>query len=153
MKVAKMLHIALYQPGIPQNVGAAIRLCACLDLTLDIIEPCGFPWDEKKIKQAGMDYLNEATIIRHNSWDAFKSAYDDWRFVLMTTKASVAYTDFDFSENDILIAGRESAGVPDFVHKEVGGRVLIPMSGKARSLNIINATAMITSEALRQIKL
>ena len=148
-----MLHVALYQPDIPQNVGAAIRLCACMGVTLDIIEPCGFPWDEKKIKQSGMDYLSEATIVRHDSWEAFRAAYEEWRLVLMTTKAAMPYTDFEFSENDILIAGRESAGVPDSVHKDVGGRVLIPMNGKARSLNIINATAMITGEALRQVKI
>jgi len=146
-----MLHIALYQPDIPQNVGAAIRLCACLGLTLDIIEPCGFPWDLKKIKQSGMDYLDETTIVRHNSWDAFKKEYEEWRFILMTTKSSVPYTEFKFSENDILIAGRESAGVPEDIHKQVESRVVIPMAGKSRSLNIINATAMITGEALRQI--
>ena len=148
-----MLHIALYQPDIPQNVGAAIRLCACLGLTLDIIEPCGFPWDLKKIKQSGMDYLDEASIIRHNSWQAFKETYKDKRFILMTTKSSVPYTEFKFSEHDILIAGRESAGVPDDIHAQMDGRVLIPMHGEARSLNIINATAMITGEALRQVKL
>lgn len=145
-----MIHIALYQPDIPQNVGAAIRLCACLGVTLDIIEPCGFPWDLKKIKQSGMDYLDEATIIRHSSWEAFKKEYDDWRFVLMTTKSSVPYTEIKYSENDILIAGRESAGVPPEIHAEIETRVTIPMAGKARSLNIINATAMITGEALRQ---
>jgi len=148
-----MLHVALYQPDIPQNVGAAIRLCACLGLTLDIIEPCGFPWDLKKIKQSGMDYLEEATIIRHNSWESFKETYKDRRFVLMTTKSPIPYTEFGFSNKDILIAGRESAGVPEEIHQEIESRVVIPMDGKARSLNIINATAMITGEALRQVKL
>ncbi len=147
-----MIHIALYQPDIPQNVGAAIRLCACLGLTLDIIEPCGFPWDLKKIKQSGMDYLEEANIVRHNSWDAFNEAYPDKRLVLMTTKASESYTKFKFSENDILIAGRESSGVPEEIHATIENRLKIIMEGKTRSLNIINATAMITGEALRQIK-
>lgn len=147
-----MIHIALFQPDIPQNVGAAIRLCACLGITLDIIEPCGFPWDMKKIKQSGMDYIDEATIIRHDSWKAFTECYDGWRFVLMTTKSSVPYTDFQFSENDILVAGRESAGVPEEIHKQIASRVVIPMAGKTRSLNIINATSMIVGEALRQTK-
>ena len=99
-----------------------------------------------------MDYLNEATVVHHNSWRAFTDKYEGRRFVLMTTKAAMSYTDFQFSDKDILIAGRESAGVPDSVHNEVDGRVLIPMAGKARSLNIINATAMITGEALRQVE-
>lgn len=145
-----MLHIALYQPDIPQNVGSAIRLCACLGLPLDIIEPCGFPWDKKKIRQSAMDYIDHVTINRHSSWNSFKDHYKDRRFILMTTKASTDYTKFEFMDKDILIAGRESAGVPDDVHNQMDGRVLIPMYGVMRSLNIINATAMITGEALRQ---
>lgn len=145
-----MIHIALYQPDIPQNVGAAIRLCACLGLTLDIIEPCGFPWDLKKIKQSGMDYLDDATIIRHDSWEKFQETYESWRFVLMTTKSAAPYTAFKFSSNDILVAGRESAGVPDEIHKAIESRITIPMHGETRSLNIINATSMIIGEALRQ---
>lgn len=148
-----MLHIALYQPDIPQNVGAAIRLCACLGIPLDIIEPCGFPWDKKKIQQSAMDYIDHVVLNRHSSWDSFKEHYSDRRFVLMTTKASTDYTEFKFSNKDILIAGRESAGVPDDIHAQMDGRVLIPMNGVMRSLNIINACAMITGEALRQIKL
>ena len=148
-----MLHIALYQPDIPQNVGAAMRLCACLGIPLDIIEPCGFPWDMKKIRQSGMDYVNKLDLNRHDSWKAFKKTYPDRRFVLMTTKSSEPYTDFQFNENDILIAGRESAGVPLDIHQSIENRITIPMKGEARSLNIINATAMITGEALRQIGL
>lgn len=148
-----MIHIALYQPDIPQNVGAAMRLCACLGLTLDIIEPCGFPWDIKKIRQSGMDYVGQIDLIRHESWNAFKTTYADRRFVLMTTKSSKPYTDFEFSDNDILIAGRESAGVPIDIHQGIQDRITIPMAGEARSLNIINATAMITGEALRQINI
>lgn len=147
-----MLHIALYQPDIPQNVGAAIRLCACLGLTLDIIEPCGFPWDIKKIKQSGMDYVDHVTIIRHDSWQSFKKEYEEWRLVLMTTKASVPYSEFKFSDHDILIAGRESAGVPLDIHQSIESRIKIPMHGETRSMNVINAVAMITGEALRQIK-
>lgn len=146
-----MLQIALYQPDMPQNVGAAMRLCACLDIALDIIEPCGFPWNIKKIRQSGMDYINKVTITHHASWEAFKKAYPDRRFVLMTTKSSRSYTDFQFNENDILIAGRESAGVPLDIHQSIESRITIPMKEETRSLNIINATAMITGEALRQI--
>lgn len=145
-----MIKIALYQPDIPQNVGAAMRLCACLGLPLEIIEPCGFLWDTRKIKQSALDYWDHLTLNRHNSWDAFQGAYPERRIVLMTTKASVPYTDFEFRHDDILLAGRESSGVPDFVHEAAHGRILIPMKKGLRSLNIINATAMIAGEALRQ---
>ncbi len=147
------LHIALYQPDIPQNVGAAMRLCTCLGIPLDVIEPCGFPWDTKKIQKSGMDYVSQVTLNRHDSWEAFHKAYTDRRFVLMSTKASKDYLDFEFSDNDILIAGRESAGVPESVHQSIEDRVLINMQGEARSLNVINATSIITGEALRQIGL
>ncbi len=146
-----MIHIALYQPDIPQNVGAAMRLCACLNIPLDIIEPCGFPWNIKKIRQSGMDYMEQVTLKRHDSWDAFLKDYPTRRLVLMTTKSSENYTNFTFTKNDILIAGRESAGVPLSVHESIKNRVTIKMAENARSLNIINATAMITGEALRQI--
>jgi len=145
-----MIEIALYQPDIPQNVGAAIRLCACLGVRLHIIEPCGFPFNDKKIKQSGMDYLDQVELIRHNSWQSFTSNAEGKRLILMTTKSSEPYTNFTFKDGDILIAGRESSGVPEDVHEVVDHRLLIPMTGKARSLNIINATAMITGEALRQ---
>jgi len=145
-----MINIALYQPDIPQNVGAAIRLCACLGVTLDIIHPCGFPWDMKKIKQSGMDYIDQVDLIEHESWTAFQETYNDRRIVLMTTKTNTAYTDFEFQDGDILMAGRESAGVPEEVHALLDNKITIKMNGKARSLNIINATAMITGEALRQ---
>lgn len=148
-----MIKIALYQPDIPQNVGAFIRLTACLGIDLDIIEPCGFPWNEKKIKQSAMDYMTLVNYTRHSSWEKFCENNQERRIVLMTTKASVPYTDFEFHEDDILLAGRESAGVPENVHNYAGGRVLIPMHGEARSLNIVNASAMITGEALRQIKI
>lgn len=145
-----MIHLALYQPDIPQNVGAAIRLCACLGKQLDIIEPCGFPWDDRKIRQSGMDYVEQANLTRHDSWESFIKAYPDKRLILMTTKSSLPYTDFKFEENDILIAGRESAGVPEEIHQFIKNRITIPMNGQARSLNVINATAMIMGEAIRQ---
>lgn len=150
--IPKMIQIALYQPDIPQNVGAAMRLCACLGLTLDIIHPCGFPWDERKIRQSGMDYVEQINLVQHESWAAFEKQYENRRIILMTTKSSLPYTEFQFQGNDILLAGRESAGVPEDIHAKLESRVTIPMAGQARSLNIINATAMITGEALRQTK-
>jgi len=148
-----MVKIALYQPDIPQNVGAMIRLCACLGVELDIIEPCGFPWNERKVKQSAMDYMDLVNITRYSSWEKFCEENAEWRIVLMTTKASMPYTEFNFQGNDILLAGRESSGVPDMVHERAGGRVRIAMHGAARSMNIVNATAMITGEALRQTKI
>ena len=147
----KPLSIAMYQPDIPQNVGAMIRLCACLGLSLEIIEPCGFPWHEKKVRQSAMDYFDLVKPDRHQSWEAFRDHFQGRRIILMTTKSSVSYLDFEFQAGDILLAGQESAGAPEHVHENVDGRVLIPMHGDARSLNIVNATAMITGEVLRQI--
>ncbi len=145
-----MTGIALYQPDIPQNLGAMMRLCACMGVTLDIIEPCGFLWNEKKIGRVAMDYIDSITPSRHNDWDAFKKARPNSRIVLMSTKAATPYYDFEFQADDILMAGRESAGVPDDIHSAVDARILIPMMGGQRSLNIVNATSMILGEALRQ---
>lgn len=144
-----MTRLALYQPDIPQNVGAALRLCACLGAGLDIIEPCGFPWDERKIKQSAMDYIDLINYTRHESWGAFR-AQTKGRLILMTTKAAVPYTQFEFRTDDVLIAGRESAGVPDEVHNAADARIFIPMQPGARSLNVVNASAMILGEALRR---
>ena len=145
-----MLKIALYQPDIPQNLGAMMRLVACMGVELDIIEPCGFVWNERKIRKAGLDYIDHVDYTRHNSWNHFIQANDEKRFVLMTTKAETSYLDFEFTNNDILIAGSESAGVPDDVHAQMHGRIAIPMKHGLRSLNIVNATSMILGEALRQ---
>lgn len=147
------MKLALFQPDIPQNVGAAIRLCACMDLGLDIIEPCGFPWDKRKIAQSAMDYIDTIDIQKHSSWGKFVAANSNARLVLMTTKASQNYLDFDFHENDILLAGRESAGVPEHVHEQCNDRIKIEMQKKMRSLNIVNASSMIIGEALRQIQI
>lgn len=145
------LKIALYQPDIPQNVGAMIRLCACLDAGLDIIEPCGFPWDVKKIKQSAMDYYNVITSQRHLNAENFFDFYQgNRRIILMSTKGDCTYSDFTFQKSDILLAGRESAGVPDEVFKKVNASVFIPMKTGLRSINIVNATSMILGEALRQ---
>lgn len=127
-----------------------MRLCACLGVPLDIVEPCGFPWDERKIRQAGMDYIEFVQYNLHESWEAFRKQAAG-RIVLMTTKAALPYTEFAFQQGDILLAGRESSGVPEEIHQIVDARIFIPMKGGARSLNIVNATAMITGEALRQL--
>lgn len=156
-----MPRLALYQPDIPQNVGAAMRLCACMGVGLDLIEPFGFPWDERKIRQSGMDYTDLATVTRHSSWEGFLDAVAHLpfeggsirpRLVLLTTKGAVPYTQFEFRANDILIAGRESAGVPDHVHEKVDARVVIEMTPGARSLNVIIASAMVLGEAIRQVR-
>lgn len=145
------MKIAMYQPDIPQNCGAMMRLCACMGASLDIIKPCGFLWDERKIRQAAMDYYDKADITRHSSWKEFHKTYHSKaRIILMSTKASQPYHAFSFDADDILLAGRESAGVPDHVHESVDERVFIPMKQGLRSLNIVNATSMVLGEALRQ---
>lgn len=148
-----MIRIALYQPDIPQNTGAAMRLCACMGTGLDIIEPCGFLWQDKKIKRSGMDYIDDVDLIRHQSWERFQETYDGKRrIILLTTKADLPYTDFSFRNSDIIMAGQESCGVPDEVHDIVDARLVIPMCKGLRSLNIINATSMVLGEALRQTR-
>lgn len=129
-----------------------MRLCACLGLALDIVEPCGFPWDRKKIGQAAMDYYNAADVTRHADWAAFKIFAGQRRIILMTTKGATPHHDFAFMPDDILLAGRESAGVPDNIHEAVDGRIVIPMESGQRSLNIVNATSLILGEALGQTR-
>jgi len=147
---SRMVTAALYQPDIPQNVGAMMRLCTCLGVPLHIIEPCGFVWDERKIRQAGMDYVEAVDITRHSSWEKFIKAHKSRRIILMTTKSETPFTDFAFQDNDILLAGRESAGVPEEIHEAADARLAIPMKNGLRSLNIVTATAVILGEALRQ---
>ncbi len=145
------MKIALYQPDIPQNLGAMMRLCACTGTSLDIIEPCGFLWNERKIRQSAMDYFDKIKITRHTNWDNFFDLYQGQsRIILMSTKSSAPYYDFKFHDSDILLAGSESSGVPQNVHDTVGARVCIPMKSDFRSLNIVNATSMILGEAIRQ---
>lgn len=149
------MRLALFQPDIPQNTGTLLRLGACLDLPLDIIEPCGFIFNEKAMKRAGMDYLNITTYRRHNSWNDFldyRSQHPDeyGRIVLLTTHASTPYTNFTFKPNDIILMGRESAGVPEAVHKLADSRLLIPMNKNARSINVAVSAVMVIGEALRQ---
>ncbi len=147
------MKIALYQPDIPQNLGAMIRLCGCIGVSLDIIEPCGFVYDERKIRNSALDYYDRINITRHNCWENFLDTYHGkHRIILMSTKSSYVYTDFNFQEDDILLAGRESAGVPDYVHESVDARIRIQMQEGFRSLNIVNATSMILGEAIRQTR-
>jgi len=147
------MHLALYQPDIPQNTGTLLRTCACLDITLDIIEPCGFVFSDRHFKRSGMDYIEIADIVRHVSWQDFQVHHQvdhHRRLVLLTTRGAEAYTDFCFRDTDVLVLGSESAGVPGEVHDAVDARVTIPMAGGARSLNIAVAAAMVLGEALRQ---
>lgn len=147
------MKVAMYEPDIAGNVGTIIRMCACLGLDLDIIEPCGFPFNREKIKKSGLDYIDKVKITRYASFDEFKEINKDYRIILLTTKASVEYTTFQFQDNDILMVGRESAGVPDTVHNSVDGRVVIRMQENTRCLNVAISLAMVVGEALRQIKL
>ena len=146
-----MVSLALYQPDIPQNTGTLLRLTACLGLPLHIILPAGFLMSDRNLKKSGMDYLNLAQMQKHTSFEVF----DDWRkaqnsrLIVMSTKASVPYTEFAFQTGDILLAGRESAGLPEAVHDMAEARVIIPQS-QGRSLNVAVASAMILGEALRQ---
>lgn len=152
------MRLALFQPDIPQNTGTLLRLGACLDLPLDIIEPCGFIFNEKAMKRAGMDYLGMATYKRHNSWEDFlayrkENPEEYGRIILLTTHATTAYTDFKFLPNDIILMGRESAGVPEAVHQLADSRLLIPMNQNARSINVAVSAVMVIGEALRQTNL
>lgn len=149
------MRLALYQPDIPQNTGTLLRLGACLDVALDIIEPCGFIFNEKAMRRAGMDYLEFVKYRRHNSWADFlayrqANPQEYGRLVLMTTKGAQPFTEFKFLPNDIILMGRESAGVPENVHQTADARLLIPMSSAARSINMAVSAAMALSEGLRQ---
>lgn len=147
-----MIRLALYQPDIPQNAGTLIRLAACLGVECHLIAPLGFRADDRSLKRAGLDYIDRASIVRHRSWDAFEAwrRAKSHRLVLATTKASIAYTAFGFAPGDIIMVGRESAGVPETVHQASDARLAIPMQAEARSLNVATAAAMILGEALRQ---
>ncbi len=143
------MRLALYQPDIPQNTGAILRLAACLGVGVDIIEPCGFRLDDRRMRRAGMDYLEIASYRRHPDWDAFR-AEPSGRLVLLTTKAESDHLGFRFAESDTLLLGRESEGVPDFVHQAADARLAVPMVAGARSLNLATAAALVLGEALRQ---
>ena len=146
------VKIALFEPDIPQNTAAIIRTCACLGVKLEIIEPCGFFLTDKRFKRVVMDYLNEEDIKFYQSIDDFFKAKDNQRIVLMTTKASVSYHSFKFKKGDTILLGRESAGVPEKIHKLIKNRLKIPMEKNKRSLNIASSVAIIVAESLRQIR-
>ena len=144
------MRLALFEPDIPQNLGAFIRLAACLGAPLDIIEPCGFPLDDKRIRRAAMDYYDLAKIVRHASWQAFRRDRIPGRLVLLTTSGARRFPAVAFRTDDTLLLGRESAGVPAEVHDAADLRLRIPLQAAARSLNVALAAAMVLSEPLRQ---
>ena len=152
------MRLALYEPDIPQNTGTILRLAACLGLAVDIIEPCGFLLDDRRLRRAGMDYLESVSLTRHNSWTAYcesratrETAGTAGRLLLLTTRGERAYTDVGYKPDDTLLLGRESAGVPEAVHAYADQRLVIPMQAGARSLNVALAAAMVAGEALRQL--
>ncbi len=143
------MRLALFEPDIPQNTGAILRLAACLDVGVDIIEPCGFLLDDRRLRRAGMDYLELAAMRRHASWNAFRQSVGG-RLVLLTTRAERSYADYAFERDDLLLLGSESDGVPEAVHQAADARIRVPMQPKARSLNVALAAAIVLAEALRQ---
>jgi tRNA (cytidine/uridine-2'-O-)-methyltransferase len=148
------MRLALYQPDIPQNMGAIMRLGACLRVPLDVIEPCGFPFDEARLRRTSMDYGAACDLTRHMSWTAYLEnfrAEQGRRLVLLTTTASEAHVDFRFRESDTLLLGRESRGVPPEVHDAADARIRIPIAAGLRSLNVAVAAAICVAEALRQL--
>jgi len=146
------VRLALYQPDIAPNAGAIVRLAACLGIAVDLIEPAGFVLSDRRFRRAGMDYLDFAVLERHSGWEAFRAAHqrNDGRLVLLTTLGDINHTDFRFDRSDTLLLGRESAGVPDSVHRAADARLRVPMVAGARSLNVALAAAMVLGEALRQ---
>ena len=146
------MRLALYQPEIPQNAGTLIRLGACVGVPIDIIEPTGFVWSDKHLKRAGMDYVDLANVKRFESWETYKEQQQSKRIVLIDTKATTSFWDFLFKPEDILMLGKESAGVPEDVYQSIPNRVRIPMLPERRSLNMAIAGAMILAESLRQVQ-
>ncbi|MGA1112134.1 MAG: tRNA (cytidine(34)-2'-O)-methyltransferase [Candidatus Pelagibacter sp.] len=145
--------IALYEPDIPQNTAAIIRTCACLGAKLEIIEPCGFLFSDKRFKRVVMDYMDEKTIEFYQSSEHFFNSKKNERIILMTTKGSMNYSKFKFELNDTILFGRESAGVPDKIHETVNHRLKIPMISNKRSLNLASSVAIILAESLKQTNL
>ena len=149
------MRIVMYQPDIPQNLGAILRLCACFGMELHVVEPCGFPLDDKRLRRAGMDYVDQVALIRHGSWEAFNAYRADHtgRLVALTTKASTPHTDLTYVKDDYLLVGQESSGLPQHIHDMVDVRAIIPMQPEARSLNVAMSAAIVSSEAMRQLGL
>jgi tRNA (cytidine/uridine-2'-O-)-methyltransferase len=148
------MQIALFQPDIPPNTGTILRLCACLDVTAHIIEPAGFAVSDRAFRRAGMDYLDQVTLIRHDSWEKFEAwrHQANYRLLLFTTKGAISYLDFRYRASDILLFGRETVGVPEQVQAAAGARLKIPIKPGLRSLNVAVAAAMALGEALRQTR-
>ena len=149
-KSSTLIKVALYEPDIPQNTAAIVRLCACFGTRLDIIEPCGFFLSDKRFKRVVMDYINKCKIKSFKDFTEFKKDKKNERIILMTTKAKKKYFDFKFNKNDTILFGRESAGVPQLVHKSVDYKLIIPIQKEARSLNIVSSVAITLAEALKQ---
>ena len=149
-KSSTLIKVALYEPDIPQNTAAIVRLCACFGARLDIIEPCGFFLSDKRFKRVVMDYINKCKIKSFKDFTAFKKDKKNERIILMTTKAKKKYFDFKFNKNDTILFGRESAGVPQLVHKSVDYKLIIPIQKETRSLNIVSSVAITLAEALKQ---
>ena len=147
-----MISIALYKPDIPQNTASILRLCACLGLKLHIIEPCGFNLNDSRFKRVIMDYINQSSIIRYENFKELIEKNINSRIVLMTTKAKKSIYKFNFKKNDIILLGRESKGVPEYVHKKLTDKLKIPISSQTRSLNVAVTAAISAAEALRQTK-
>ena len=147
------MRIALYQPDIPQNTGNIFRLAACLGISVDVIEPAGFFFEDKRLQRSLMDYIDHLDYKKHVDWEAFYqwSKTNNHKLILLTTKSQKKYYDFKFNNSDILLFGRESAGVPEKIHQCVNERLLIPMQKKLRSLNVSSAASMVLGEALRQL--
>lgn len=143
------MRVALFRPDIPQNTGAVLRLAACLGVGVDVIEPSGFVWSDRRMKRAGMDYIEQVDLVRHTSWDTFRAQFGG-RLVLLTTQGATPYLDHRFEQTDTLLLGQESAGVPPDVHDTADARIRVPMAAGMRSLNVALAAAMVLSEALRQ---
>ncbi len=149
------MRIALYQPDIPQNTGNILRFAACFDLNVDIIEPTGFIFDDKKLKRSLMDYIKHSKYLRYKDWNTYYAwcKKNKFRIILITTKSKKNYIKYKFKKNDILLFGRETAGVPKEIHKCANERLLIPMKNNLRSINVSNAVALVVGEAFRQLKI
>jgi tRNA (cytidine/uridine-2'-O-)-methyltransferase len=150
------MRLALYEPDIPQNTGTILRLSACLGVSVDIVEPCGFVFDDRRLRRAGMDYLDAVDLTRHSSWNAYRiwraGSERAGRLILLTTKGDTPYTGFSYAASDTLLLGRESGGVPPEVREAADARLVIPMRSGLRSLNVAVAAAMVLGEALRQTR-
>jgi tRNA (cytidine/uridine-2'-O-)-methyltransferase len=145
------MRIALYEPEIAGNVGAVLRLGACLGVAVDLIEPLGFAWDDRRVRRAAMDYIDHVEVVRHASFDAFRETLGSSRLVLFTTKATQSLYDFAFREDDVLLFGKESAGVPPSVAELCHAKLRIPIRAEVRSMNLASAAALVLGEALRQV--